>query len=88
MEEFNFRFINDLLHFFRVKSDSRYQSNLNEIDKSEHKSSEEGTKGFVFPPEVPANGCEYGSVILALCQWHVLKLVLATERGDSDSENK
>ena len=41
-------------------ADSRYQSNMNEIEKSEHKSSEEGSKGFDWTPEVTVpNGCEY-----------------------------
>lgn len=33
---------------------------MNEIEKSEHKSSEEGSKGFDWTPEVAIiNGCEY-----------------------------
>lgn len=40
--------------------DSRYQSNLNDIDKSEHKSLEEGSKGYDWKPEKnKINGCKW-----------------------------
>lgn len=43
--------------------DSRLQSHMNEIEKSEHKSSEEGAKGFDWTPDaVLPNGSECGPV--------------------------
>uniref|UniRef100_A0A7G3ANI1 Putative lachesin-like protein n=1 Tax=Lutzomyia longipalpis TaxID=7200 RepID=A0A7G3ANI1_LUTLO len=57
---------------------SRYQSNLNEIDKSEQKSSEEGTKGFDFLPEDDkTSGCTKtysGIFLLTLQAYFILQL--------------